>query len=374
MKIRFSYILALALAGGTGYYMLTGATIIGGQPGNQPPTIVERTGNENDVLMRVQVETHNVMERTATLEIRGRTEADSVVTVRAQTDGILERRNVEKGDTVSAGDVLCIIEQGSRQAWLAQANAKLMQAETDLSARVRLAEKGHVARNLIPSYQAAVDAAKATIADAKLNLERTEVRAPVAGVVQDPLAEIGDVVQVGGTCATLIDNDPMTVTGQVSEREIAALSQGMSADVEFISGGGGPGTISYIAPSADSETRTFRVEITVDNADGAIKDGVTALARVPLKTGRAHLVSAAYLTLNDAGSVGVRTVDGRGVVRFVPVKIVGSSGDGIWISGLADSADIITVGQDYVIAGQTVEPIRETAVPMQPRQTAELAQ
>ena len=374
MKIRLSYVLALALAGGTAYYMLTGKTIVGGQPDNQPASIAERNGGEEAQLFRVQVETHEAMERSATLEIRGRTEADSLVAVRAQTGGILETRPVAKGDRVAAGDLLCVIERGARQARLAQAKAQLVQAQTDLEARQRLAEGGHVARNLIPAFQAAADAAKAAVADAELELARTEVRAPIAGVIQDPLAEVGDVVAVGGTCATLIDSDPMTVTGQVSEREIGLLSVGMTAEISFISGEKRSGTVRYIAPSADAETRTFRVDINVENEDGAIRDGVTALASVPLAPTRAHLVSSAYLTLDDAGTVGVRVVEDENLVAFVPLTIIGASEDGIWVTGLSDKADIITVGQDYVVAGETVEPVSNTDAPLRPRRTAELAQ
>jgi multidrug efflux system membrane fusion protein len=353
MRIRFSYLIAIVLAAGVSYYMLTGKTVIGGQPGAD-----------------VQVELHQARNRASQLEVRGRTEADTIVEVRAQTGGILEKRLVEKGQSVAAGDLLCVIERGARAANLAKAKASLKQAEIDLQAQARLVEKGYAAKNDIAGLEAGLDAAKAVVAEVELELSRTEIRAPIAGIVQDPLADAGDVLAAGSTCVTVIDSDPMKVIGQVSEREIAALAEGMRADVRLVNGVTASGVIDYIAPSADPETRTFRVEIRLSNDAGRIKDGVTAVADVPLPASKAHLVSSAYLTLDDAGRIGVQIVDEEDIVRFAPVDVIGADGDALWVGGLAETARVITVGQDYVLAGQKVKPVpAETASLMPPATT-----
>jgi len=367
MRIRFSYLIAVALAAGVSYYMLTGKTVIGGQPGAGAATIAERQSEAAENLFAVQVELHQARERASQLEVRGRTRADSIVQVRAQTGGILEKRLVEKGQSVAAGDVLCVVERGARKANLAKAGASLKRAEIDLQAQARLVEKGYAARNDIAGLEAALDAAKAVVAEAELELSRTEIRAPIAGIVQDPLAETGDVLAAGSTCVTIIDSDPIKVIGQVSERQIGALSEGMAADVKLVNGVGAAGVIDYIAPSADPETRTFRVEIRLANDDGRIKDGVTALANVPLPVSKAHLVSSAYLTLDDTGRIGVQVVDDENVVRFAPVEVVGAEGDALWVSGLAERARVITVGQDYVLAGQKVKPMPAETASLMPR-------
>jgi membrane fusion protein, multidrug efflux system len=370
MRIRISYVMALAIAAGVSWYMLTGEMVVGGQPNADLPAIAERQAAD-DALVAVQVELHRAAERISALEIRGRTEADALVEVRAQTAGTVEERLVAKGQQVEPGALLCVIERGAREARLAQAQAQLKQAETDLEAKLALAERGHLPRNQIPALEATADAARAAVADAELELSRTEVRAPIAGIVQDPLASVGDVVQIGETCATIIDNDPMKIIGQVAEREIGQLEEGMPARVRLVSGDEAEGEISYIAPSADPQTRTFRVEIIVANPGGAIRDGVTALAFVPLPGSKAHLVSSAYLTLDDSGAMGVRTVDDNDVVHFLPVRIVGSDVNGMWVAGLPEEARIITVGQDYVQAGQTVAPRPPVGAALMPEPASE---
>ncbi len=367
MRIRFSYLIAVTLAAGVSYYMLTGKTVIGGQPGAGAKTITERQSDTAENLFAVQVELHQARVRASQLEVRGRTEADTIVEVRAQTGGILEKRLVEKGQSVAAGDLLCTIERGARQANLAKATASLKQAEIDLQAQARLVDRGYAAKNDIAGLEASLDAAKAVVAEVELELSRTEIRAPIAGIVQDPLADAGDVLAAGSTCVTVIDSDPMKVIGQVSEREIAALAEGMGADVRLVNGVTASGVIDYIAPSADPDTRTFRVEIRLANEDGRIKDGVTALANVPLPASKAHLVSSAYLTLDDDGRIGVQIVDEEDIVRFQPVEVIGADRDALWVGGLAETARVITVGQDYVLAGQKVKPMQAQAASLMPQ-------
>lgn len=366
MRIRFSYLIAVGLSAGVSYYMLTGETVVGGRPGADTRTIIERQSETAEKLFAVQVEEHRARERVSRLEVRGRTEADAIVAVRAQTGGIVEKRLVEKGRRVAVGDLLCRIERGARAANLAKARASLKQGEIDLQAQVRLVEKGYGARNDIAALEAIRDAAKAVVAEAELELSRTEIRAPIAGIVQDPLANAGDLLAAGSTCATIIDSDPMKVIGQVSERRIGALKEGMRAEVRLVNGLTASGVIAYIALSADPQTRTFRVEIRISNEDGKIKDGVTAVAHVPLAPSKAHLVSSAYLTLNDDGRIGVRIVDDDDIVRFQPVQVIGTQDGGLWVSGLGETVRIITVGQEYVLAGQKVKPMPAQAAALMP--------
>jgi len=131
------------------------------------------------------------------------------------------------------------------------------------------------------------------------------------------------------------------------------------------------GVIDYIAPSADPDTRTFRVEIRLANEDGRIKDGVTAVADVPLPASKAHMVSSAYLTLDDDGQIGLQIVDDEDTVRFQPVDVIGAEGDALWVTGLAGTARVITVGQDYVLAGQRVKPMPAQAASLMPQGTAD---
>ena len=119
------------------------------------------------------------------------------------------------------------------------------------------------------------------------------------------------------------------------------------------------GRIRYVAPVADESTRTFTVELEVDNADGQLRAGGTAQLRIPAEAVLAHRVSPSLLTLDDAGNVGIKIINDRGAVEFVVADIALSANDGVWLTGLPVTATIITVGQGYVSNGAVVDAVPE---------------
>jgi multidrug efflux system membrane fusion protein len=117
----------------------------------------------------------------------------------------------------------------------------------------------------------------------------------------------------------------------------------------------------FVSRSADPLTRTFEVEILVENSDRSIRDGQTAEILVRAQGAKAHFVPQSSLTLNNEGVLGVRIVDLSDTVRFQPVKVLRDQTDGIWISGPEDVADIIVVGQEFVTEGVRVTPTYQEA-------------
>ena len=354
-RIRGSHLIAIALAAGLGYWMVTGEYQIGGQSdtSEQTPPIAEREADRSLEPFKVRYVPLQPETRKETILVRGRTQADAVVTVRAETAGVLEQRLVSKGDKVRPGDLVCVIERGAREAQLAQAKAQLAQAEAEYQSNATLKKKGFASENRVVALQAAYDAAKAVLASAELELGRTEVRANAAGVVQDPIAEVGDMLTMGGTCVTLIDTEPMLFTGQVSERDINKIKPGDKAMVTLVSGETAEGVLRYVAPSADAQTRTFQVEIEI-SGDAAIRDGMTAQAMIALDGREAFRIAPSWITLADDGTIGIRTVTTDSVVEFQPVKIIAQEKDGFWITGPKAGERIITLGQEYVVPGEKV--------------------
>ncbi|MBA5779389.1 efflux RND transporter periplasmic adaptor subunit [Stappia sp. F7233] len=363
MRIKFSYVLAIGLTAAVALWMAEGKVIVAGRAdaeGATPPP-AERAPEAAQKPFAVRVKLVEAQTRRAVLEIRGRTEAEARVVVRAETDARIVERPVTEGALVEPGAVLCVLDRGVREAQVLEAKALLAQAELDFQASSSLNTKGFAAETRVAALKAQRDAAKARLSEAELELERTVIKAPVAGRVESPMAEVGTTLDKGDACATIVDTNPMLAIGQVSERDIAKTSLGQPARVELVTGTTAEGKVRYIAPSADADTRTFRIEVELPNADGKLLDGTTALTRLPLNEGHAHKISPAALTLNDEGRVGLRLVDDENRVAFAPVTVLGGETDGVWVDGLPDKARVIVVGQDYVSEGETVEPVLDTA-------------
>lgn len=363
MRIKFSYILAAGLAAGIGAWMYSGTVVIGGvgDGENAAPSPAQRVAQATDKLFKVQVVALTAQERQALLEVRGRTEAEAKVAVRSHiTDDVVDRP-AREGARVAAGDILCVLDRGARESRVLEAKAAVAEAEMLKEAATQLSSKGFTAETRVMTVQAQHDAAKARLEEAERALRQTVIRSPIDGVIESPMAEIGAQLDKGSICATVVNSDPMIAIGDVSELNIAQISLNMPAEVVLVTGETLEGHVRYISPSANPDTRTFRIEVEIPNEDGVARDGVTAVSRLPLPVEKAHKISPAILTLNDTGQVGIRGVGEDNVTVFYPVTVLGGEQDGMWVGGLPETVNAIVVGQEYVSDGVLVDPVFETA-------------
>lgn len=336
----------------------------GGHHGDVDPhlTIAERVAQASaskGTLQSVRTETFQVQAFPIEVPLRGRTKAKSMATITPETSGVVTAVNVTKGQRVEVGDVLCTLDQGTRAAAVATAQANLAQAESNFETNKSLREKGLAAANTAAALEAALKAAQASYDQAKAEFDRTQVKTTVAGVVQDPMTTVGSMLSPGAPCATVVELDPMLFIGTVPEARIGLAKLGLKAKIETVTGLSLEGEVSYIAPTADEATRSFPVEIEIPNPDGAVLSGITATAKVSMGTLPAHLLPQSVLTLDDDGAIGIRAVE-DGEVKFYPVTIVSDSRQGVWVTGLPPKVDVITVGQDFVVPGQKVNATNVT--------------
>lgn len=332
------------------------------------------------------------------VRLRGETRAMRLVQVRAETTGAVISEPLRKGAFVEPGDVLCKLDPGTREATLAQARAALAEARTRVpEAEARLQEAKAVLEEAQINYNAAsklnaggytaettllgraagvrgaeaaiasaeagveaarsgIEAAQATVAAAEREISRLTITAPFEGLLESDAAELGSLMQPGSLCAEVIQLDPIKVVGYVPETQVARVTPGAPAQARLATGEEVVGKVTFLSRSADPTTRTFEVEITVPNPELTIRDGQTASIGISADGALAHKVPQSALTLNNAGTLGVRVVLPGDVVGFQPVELLRDAVDGVWLGGLPEHADIIVVGQDFVTEGVRVAP------------------
>jgi multidrug efflux system membrane fusion protein len=293
------------------------------------------------------------------LTISGRTEADKRVTITARTGGVLTELKVKRGSWVNEGDVIAVLSDDARAAQVDQAKALVVQRQTELDAKRRLIATGAMPKLDLVNLEAQLKAAEAGLAAAEAERDRGVLRAPWAGVINDVPVEIGQAAfsMAGREIATLVGLDPMLAVVEVSERKLAGLKVGDQAEVRLVTGVTARGKIRFVAKTASPSTRTYRVEVQLPNADGAIPDGITVEVSLPLAPLPATRVPRSALTISSKGDIGVRTVSEDDIVGFVPVSIVEDEQNIMWVGGVADGARVIVQGQDFVREGQKVEPV-----------------
>ena len=336
--------------------------------------------------------------------VRGQTRANREVHVRAETSATVISDPLRKGAFVEEGQILCRLNPGTREARLAEAEARLEEAEGRVpeaearlqeaharleealindNAAAKLSEGGYASSTRVAAAQAGVRAAEAGIASAQSYLKTAQsgiksaaaavasaereidhltITAPFGGLLESDTAELGSLMQPGGLCATVIQLDPIKLVGFVPESEIDRVTMGTMAGGQLASGRQVIGEVTFISRSADLTTRTFEVEITVPNGDLSIRDGQTVDIAISSDGALAHKLPQSSLTLNNEGRLGVRIVDENDIVDFKPVTMLRDQSDGVWVSGLPEQADVIVIGQEFVVAGVKVAPTyREAA-------------
>jgi multidrug efflux system membrane fusion protein len=308
-------------------------------------------------IMSVQVVRSAAVPQARTIVLRGRTEADNVVEVRAETHGRVVKTPAEKGTVVRVGDLLATIDSSDRAARLAEAKALLQQRKAESDAAKRLAEKGFAPKLNLAELAANLALAQAQVAAMEVEISRLSIKSPIDGVLDERAVEVGSYLQVADPVATIVDLDPIVLVGYATERDVGQLEIGGAAQARLLDGRAVAGKLRFISSRAEQQTRTFRLEVEVPNAGYAIRSGLSAELVIPVDAVPAHRISPAILTLGPNGEVGVKLVDEASTVRFTPIQILREDASGLWITGLAQDARMIVVGQDFVLDGQVVRPV-----------------
>jgi membrane fusion protein, multidrug efflux system len=318
-----------------------------------------RTEEAAKKLFRVAVIETFAVPHSRKLTISGRTEADRHATVFARTGGVVTELKVKRGMAVKEGDVIAVLSDDARAAQVAQAESLVTQRRTELSAKRNLIATGALPKLDLVNLEATLKAAEAALGAAEAERDRGVVLAPWSGVVNEVMVEVGEAAFSfqGREIAKVVALDPMLAVVEVAERKLAGLKVGDPAKVRLVTGEIAAGRIRFVAKTASQSTRTYRVEVELPNADGAIPDGITAEVSVQLAKVAATRVPRSALTISSNGDVGVRGVGANGTVGFIPVSVIEDEQTQMWVGGIPDRAHVIVRGQDFVREGQQVEAI-----------------
>ncbi len=313
--------------------------------------------NPEQITVRArQISEEDYVER---IRVRGRTQAFRHVQVRAEQAGRIISDPVARGSRVSAGDLLCEIAVDGRDVALEEARARLEEAEFEYQAGLDLRSRNLQSEVQLAQLKSAVAGAESAVTRAELALEDTRILAPYDGIVEQRTVEVGDLLNIGDVCASVIDDDPMLLVGLVPEGDVSRIEEGARVNAELLGGQQLTGRVTFLASAADAVSRSYRMEVTVDPSQQKIREGITTEMLVNAAQLRAHRIPSSALTLDDAGEIGVKVIDRNNVVRFSNVTIVGDDSNqmnpAVWVTGLSGSVNLITLGQEIVFPGQTIE-------------------
>lgn len=315
------------------------------------------SANTQVPLAKVSFQTFHASPTYRTIDLYGRTAPDRHARLGAEIAGKIVTLNIAKGDVVEAGQPIAQIDKADLGIQLERASALYRLKQKEFKAAQSLKKRGLQGEIAYTTAEASLTEAKAMQSNAEMALRNTVIRSPFSGIVQELHVELGDFVGVGDPVAGVIDLDPLVIEADVSERHIQQLQSGQAASVRLLGHQNVEGKLRYISRISTPSTNTFPIEIEIPNPQRLLPAGVSAEVSLNLESQSAIKVTPAMLALDEAGNLGVKTLVSSGdkqVVRFVEIQLVKAEQDGVWLAGLGEQVDIITVGQGFVRDGDSV--------------------
>lgn len=170
------------------------------------------------------------------ISITGKTLASRKLHIRAETDGQIVQILVEKGTLVQSGQPIAKLELRDRAARVQEAQQLLKQREIQYKAAKELALKGFNSRVRLAEAQAQLESAKATLKEMRVDLDKTTIKAPFDGILNEQFVEVGDYVSKGTEVFAFVDLDPIEVEGFLTEGQVAHIHLGDKARAQLLGG------------------------------------------------------------------------------------------------------------------------------------------
>ncbi len=345
-----NYRLSLYLGAATLFWLGTG--LIGSEPKSK-----EAVGAVEEAKMRVQARYIDAQDYQPSIRVRARTQANRHVSIRAEVSGRVVALLAKEGQAVKRGEVICELALEDRQLRFREAKSAVEQAQMEYNGALRLKSGGYQSATAIAGAKARLDSAKANLLRSEIDLANVKIRAPFSGVVDSHSVDVGDFMDRGDECGVVMDLNPIIIRGRASETEVGRIEIGSEASGALLTGQKVVGEVTLVGYASDEVTRSFPVEVSVDNPNLNLRSGITTDVVIPTNRVLAHVISPSLLSLDDAGGLGVRTLKDNHQVEFVRIELIGDHEQGVWVSGLTERVLVITQGQEYVSDGELVDAV-----------------
>ncbi|TDO03493.1 MULTISPECIES: efflux RND transporter periplasmic adaptor subunit [Halomonas] len=314
---------------------------------------------------RVEVVERQAQAHAPRLVLQGQLEAYREVALRARQMGRVEALPVALGERVSRGQTLLALAREELPARLAQAEAELALARSELEGAERLRRRELISNPDYLRLKSSVNQALAEVASLHRQLDDTRPEAPFDGVLDRLDVELGDLVQVGETWGSLVDDSRLTAIAAAPQREALGLVPGLAAKIRLLDGSQLDGVLSYVASRADDSTRSFPVEVTAANPERRRLAGASASLMIQLPKRQVHRLSPALLELNEDNQLAVKHLNDDDRVLLTPVELVSADADVARVAGLPDRVRLITLGGGFVDPGERVTAVSAPSTPAQ---------
>ena len=280
---------------------------------------------------------------SGTAPIEAFAEADVI----AKVDGEIRTILAEEGDEVRKGQVLARLDGDRLRLELRESEAKLGKLQRDYERNLDLKGKGLISEGDFEKIKFEMDALQASFNLAKLELDYTQIRAPIGGVIAERYIRLGNTIRVGDPVFRVTSLDPLVVYLHVPEREYRNIDSGqvVTIEVDALQGETIIASVTRVSPIVDPETGTFKITIEIADKERRIKPGMFGRISVVYDKHENALQLPRSALVEDAGQTSVFVVEDDVAIKKVVQTGFSDRGMIEIVAGLVDGENVVTVGQ-----------------------------
>lgn len=298
---------------------------------------------------------------SGTAPIEAFAEADVI----AKVEGEIREVLVEEGDEVEKGQVLARLDGDRLRLELNESRARLRKMQRDFERNKDLREKGLLSEGDYEKLQYDLESLQASYNLASLELDYTQIRAPISGVISERYIKLGNTIRVNDPLYRVTSFDPLVAYLHVPEREYQQISADQPvaididavADMEILAG------VTRVSPIVDPETGTFKITIEIRDESRRIKPGMFGRMSIVYDRHENVLQVPRSAVMEELGIESVFVVEDDKAVRRIVKTGYGENGMIEITEGLDDSDNVITVGQVGLKPDATVTVINAPPAP-----------
>jgi membrane fusion protein (multidrug efflux system) len=294
---------------------------------------------------------------TGTAPIEAFAEADVIAKVAGEVRELL----VEEGDEVSKGQVLARLDGERLRLELNESEAKLRKLQRDYERNIDLQSKGLISDGDFEKIRYDMEALEAAFNLASLELDYTQIRAPIDGVIAERFVKLGNTISEGEALFKVTSLDPLVAYLHVPEREYRHIEPGqpVGIDIDALSGEPISATVSRVSPVVDPQTGTFKITVEIVDLKRRIKPGMFGRIGVIYDVHENALQIPRSAIIEDQGVASVFVVEDDRAVRKTVRTGYSNRGMVEVTSGLRDNEQVVTVGQASLKQDSRVNIIKQ---------------
>jgi len=298
---------------------------------------------------------------SGTAPIEAFAEADVIAKVEGEVREVL----VEEGDYVKEGQILARLDGDRLRLELNESNARLRKMQRDFERNKDLREKGLLSEGDYEKLQFDLESLQASYNLASLELDYTQIRAPIAGVISERYIKLGNTIRVGEPLYRVTSLDPLVAYLHIPEREYQQISadQPVAIDIDALADQKILAAVTRVSPVVDPSTGTFKITIEIRDESRRIKPGMFGRMSIVYDRHENVLQVPRSAIVEDMGAESVFVVEDDKAIRRVVKTGYGENGMIEITEGLDDTDNVVTVGQLGLKPDAVVTIINEPPAP-----------